>query len=184
MTISSARLRRNRTRSRRALLPLGLLALLTLAAATALAPAPASVGRPAPSFSLQDLDGRNVSLSSLRGKVVVLDFWATWCRPCVSALKVFEQMASSSRNGSVEFLAVNVGESDSKVRQFMSSRGWDFKVLLDQQRTTSSAFGVGGIPHVLVIDRSGTVAASHVGFRSEVEYRDWLNRSIDEAKRR
>lgn len=138
----------------------------------------------APQFSLQDVRGRTVRLSDFRGKVVLVEFWATWCGPCVRGLPVLADIAR--REGSdVVFLAVNTDDSESKerVRDFLRERKLDITALL-RGREVSRSFGVGPIPHTVVIAKDGTIVATHVGFHNENAVRDRLAKDIAIARSR
>jgi thiol-disulfide isomerase/thioredoxin len=138
----------------------------------------------APQFALEDVRGRTVRLSDFRGKVVIVEFWATWCGPCVRGLPVLADVAR--RAGSdVVFLAVNTDDSESKerVRDFLRERKLDITALL-RGRDVSKSFGVGPIPHTVVIARDGTIVATHVGFHNENAVRDRLAKDIAIARSR
>jgi thiol-disulfide isomerase/thioredoxin len=131
-----------------------------------------------PQFSLEDVRGRTVRLSDFRGKVVLVEFWATWCGPCVRGLPVLADIAR--REGSdVVFLAINTDDSESKerVRDFLRERRLEITALL-RGREVSRLFGVGPIPHTVVIAKDGTIVATHVGFHNENAVRDRLAKDI------
>lgn len=128
-------------------------------------PAHPTADMPAPDFTLTTLDGsEEISLSSLKGKVVVLDFWATWCAPCVAGLPTVDEVTKRYADKGVVFYAVDVREKPERVSKFMKKKGWDFPVLLDSEGTAGKAFDVGGIPHSVVIDRDGIIRHVHIGF--------------------
>ena len=117
------------------------------------APAP---GKPAPDFTLPQLDGPPVRLSDLRGRVVVLNFWASWCIPCreeTPALKAFYQQYGDR----VAFYAINVAEPVGTVRAFLAEFGATYPVLLDRDKTVYRQYRVTGYPETFWIDEQGIV---------------------------
>ena len=123
----------------------------------------ASVGQPAPDVTLTLVGGDAVKLADLKGKVVVLDFWATWCGPCVQGLPKVAEVTSKLKDQGVEFVAVNLGESKAKVEAFLLKKELKIAVALADQ-ALGEKFGVSGIPHTVVIGKDGVVRAVHVGF--------------------
>ncbi|ADU51686.1 alkyl hydroperoxide reductase/ Thiol specific antioxidant/ Mal allergen [Thermaerobacter marianensis DSM 12885] len=120
-----------------------------------LASAP-SPGKPAPDFTLPQLDGPPVRLSDLRGRVVVLNFWASWCIPCreeTPALKAFYQQYGDR----VAFYAINVAEPVDTVRAFLAEFGATYPVLLDRDKTVYRQYRVTGYPETFWIDEQGIV---------------------------
>lgn len=134
------------------------------------APDHPTIGKAAPDFTLKTLvDSREVSLASLKGKVVVLDFWATWCAPCIAGLPTMDEVTGRFKDQGVEFFAVDLRESTERVRKFMDGKKWDFTVLMDEQGGVAREFGVGGIPHSVLIDREGVIRHVHIGFGGKEE---------------
>lgn len=127
------------------------------------------VGKGAPDFTLNDLDGKAVSLSSLKGKVVVLDFWATWCGPCVATLPTVSEVTSSFKDRGVVFYAVNLKENADQIRKFQTDKVLSFPVLLDSKGTVADLYLAKSIPESVVIDKSGNIQAVHVGFSSSLK---------------
>lgn len=120
-------------------------------------------GKPAPEFKLPMLEGDDFDLSKAKGKVVVLDFWATWCGPCVKSLPGLIEAMAEFPSGEVMFVAVNQGESKDQVTKFLSARGWEMPVAFDADQKVAKKFSVEGIPHTVVIDRDGKIAFTKTG---------------------
>ncbi len=119
-------------------------------------------GHPAPDFTLEDLDGNEVSLSSLRGKAVYLNFWATWCTPCVKEMPSLQEVYDKYGDR-VAIYAVNVGESRAVVSEFLEENGYTFTVLLDEDRVVAHRYQVRGIPTNIFIDSRGVVVERVTG---------------------
>lgn len=142
------------------------------------------VGWEAPGFDLYNLDGQAVSLESLRGRYVMLNFWATWCGPCRMEMPYMQEIHENpgwSEQGLV-IAAVNIGEPASQVEGFMESSGLDFMVLLDSSERTARAYNVFNIPTTFFIDRDGIIKYIKIGtFRSTAEIESTLQ-ALFEAK--
>lgn len=115
------------------------------------------VGKPAPEFTLPTLDGTNVSLSNLRGQVVVLDFWASWCPPCVQALPHLGQLYEEKLGSDVKIYAVNVQEDPSVIRNFVQAKNLKVPVLIDAQAKVAEQYNVESLPRTVVINKQGMV---------------------------
>lgn len=123
------------------------------AASAAVRPAlePWSNPSPAP-FSLDGLHGSRHSLNALKGKVVLLHFFATWCEPCVAEMASLQQLARRTRDRPLAILAINVAEVDLRVRAFFDRHPVDFPVVLDRDRAVARAWGVSALPSTVVLD--------------------------------
>lgn len=121
-----------------------------------------SVGNRAPGFELSNLSGGKVSLESLRGKPVFLNFWATWCPPCRSEMPDLQDMYLKY-DGQVHFLTVNSQESANTVRKFMQENKYTFPVVLDKSGAVGTKYRITGIPTTLILDAKGIVRKSHIG---------------------
>jgi peroxiredoxin len=135
-----------------------------------------TVGDDAPDFTLENLDGAEVSLADHRGSVVVLDFWATWCRPCQMGLPKLQEFADwGTREGlPVVVLAVNMGERQptrkakkARVAGYWKSKGFTMPTLMDYESTIARAFQVGSIPHTVVVDPKGKVVEVQIGYNPD-----------------
>jgi peroxiredoxin len=111
----------------------------------------------APGFTLDSLDGGTITLGDLEGQVVVLDFWAVWCRPCVEAMSHLQQLHERYADQGVVVLAINVEEDRHEVAEFVADHGYTLTVLFDSNGRIADAYGVVGIPHTVVVDREGEV---------------------------
>jgi thiol-disulfide isomerase/thioredoxin len=136
------------------------------------------VGQPAPQFELPLYSGGNVSLADLRGKVVVLDFWATWCRPCVESMPRVEAIAAKHADRGVVLYAINVDDPPETIAKFLESHPVRAPIALGSQ-DVSRDYEVRYIPQVVVIDRKGVVRALRTP--SPMELERWLNGAIESA---
>ena len=120
------------------------------------------VGKPAPQLALTSLDGQRFDISQLRGKPVIVNFWATWCVPCYQEHPVLVENARTI-GGDVQFLGVVFNDSEDKINAFLRERGSAYPTLLDQQGKTAIEYGVGGVPETFFINRRGVIVAKFVG---------------------
>ena len=135
----------------RAILPAWFLfASLTFASGP---PAPGETARP---FTLPDIDGRQVSLSSFKGRLVLLHFWATWCPTCREEMTILEE-AARAHTDSLVILGVNLGEKRATVASYVEKTGITFPILLDTRGKVASAYGVLSLPITLAIGPDGKV---------------------------
>jgi len=125
------------------------------------------IGKPAPDFELATLEGDTFKLAESLGKeVVVLDFWATWCGPCIKALPEVMAAVNEFEGQGVRLIAVNQNEAASTARKFLAAKGWDMEVVLDDddERPVRELFGVTGIPTTFIIGKDGKVSMMHSGY--------------------
>lgn len=136
---------------------------------------------PAADFSLTSLEGKKFKLSEQKGKVVVLDFWATWCGPCVAELpQLVKLQAKYSNNPSVVFQALDADETPQVVKEFMKKNGYSFNVLTAVATSVAKDYGVTAIPTMFIIDKQGRIQFKHIGFDSKENIVESLSKEIDE----
>lgn len=121
------------------------------------------IGRPAPEFELPDLSGQAVSLTQYQGKIVLLDFWATWCGPCRLSMPVLEDLQKEYSSDLV-LLAVNLQEPLDDVRQYVTEQHIGSRVLLDEDGKVGMIYGSESIPMQVLIDQKGIVRDVQLGF--------------------
>jgi len=129
------------------------------------------VGAIAPGFTLLDLSGAEVQLSDYRGKVLLLNFWATWCPPCQQEIPMFIKVYEEMKDQDFVVLAVSIGEGKEKVSGFVSEKGMTFPVLLDSSKGVARRYLVRAIPTSVVIGRDGVVQRIVVGMMRESQLR-------------
>ncbi len=132
---------------------------------------------PAPTFNLRSLDGQTFSNSSLSGNVVLLQFWATWCPYCKRDQAAVDAIQSEYAGRGVVVVAVDVGEDESIVRQYLQKNPRACSVALDESNAVARRFGMDGVPHYVVIDRNGNVAAVRSGAVGQQGLRNMLSRA-------
>jgi peroxiredoxin len=116
-----------------------------------------AVGMQVEDFQLTDLDGKTQSLSQYRGKIVLVNFWATWCKPCTTEMPAMQKIYDKLRDKGFMVLAVNELEDDAKVREHIKQYGHTFPVLMDRDNKVANQFGVFGLPVTVFIDQEGRV---------------------------
>ncbi|MEE9324494.1 MAG: TlpA disulfide reductase family protein [Dehalococcoidia bacterium] len=138
-----------------------------------LSPAP-KVGFPAPLFTLSDLEGNEVSLADLRGKAVVINFWATWCPPCRAEIPDLEAVYQKYNSQGVEFLGVDLLENREPVARYVARTGMSYTVLLDGEALVSRAYSLTALPTTYFLDRDGIIRDKRIGKMGEKEIEERL----------
>jgi peroxiredoxin len=126
------------------------------------------VGKPAIDFTLADLAGKKITLSDYKGKVVLLNFWATWCPYCVEEMPSLQLLYDRYKGKKFELLAVSVGEELSDVKKFAEKGGYQFKILLDKDKNVGRQYRAFSLPLTYIIDKKGIVVDKIIGSR------DWM----------
>jgi peroxiredoxin len=137
---------------------------------------PVPAGKLAADFKLRDLNGKSISLVALRGKIVFLNVWATWCAPCREEMPSIESLYNQFKsNKDFVVLAVSQDTDGHAVQPFVTQNHLEFTVLLDPKNEVGERYDVSGIPETFIIGRDGRIVAHHVG-----PY-DWSNADIRDA---
>jgi peroxiredoxin len=138
-------------------------------------PAPAPVvGAPAPDFTLEDTQGNAVTLSALKGEVVLVNFWATWCGPCRLEMPDIQRKYDAIKDQGFTVLAVNLDESLEAASGFAAELGLTFPVLLDPGGEVNDLYRVRGWPTTYIINRDGLIERQHVGIMSAGQLDEYL----------
>ena len=120
-----------------------------------------NVGERAPGFTLKDLEGKSVSLSDYRGKVVIIDFWASWCAPCRSSMPGLKELHKAYQDQGVVMIGVSLDRTEAAAANYLKDNGYDDVIGLwesvSASQTVAHLYGVSGIPHTLVLDRYGVI---------------------------
>jgi len=128
--------------------------------------------KPAPGWDLKDIDGQTVHSSDFAGKVVVLDFWATWCPPCRAEIPGFIELQRKYQAQGLAVIGVSVDQASAgTVKEFAEKLMINYPVVLGDTKTVDAYGGIAGLPTTFVIDRNGRMVKQHLGFteRSEIE---------------
>ncbi len=143
--------------------------ILVALLSTCLLAAESEPAKVAPDFTLTDVStGKPVSLSDFKGKVVVIDFWATWCIPCRKALKFYEKLCREKRNEGLVIIAISIDHREKKLKNYISKHPISFYVLHDPDKTVMKKFKVFKIPTTYIIDRDGTIQSKYIGIIEKV----------------
>jgi peroxiredoxin/outer membrane lipoprotein-sorting protein len=142
-----------------------------------LAPKTDWVGQMAPDFTLKDINGRTVSLQSLRGKVVFLNFWATWCGPCVVEMPHLEKLQREYKQKDVVILGIDDEDAETQ-RELLQEKRYSFNSLVDEGKATGRLYHITAIPQSFFIGRDGKILAYYRGSRKEAELRAGLEAAL------
>ncbi len=146
---------------------------LVVAAGHSETPASSMAGLPrtAPAWKLKDLEGKTVQLADFKGKVVILDFWATWCPPCRAEIPGFVALAKKYGAQGLAVVGVALDQGgEGLVKRFVKEQGVNYPVVLGDDEVVKAFGGIEAIPTTFVLDRSGRIVSHHVGFTDRKEF--------------
>jgi thiol-disulfide isomerase/thioredoxin len=140
-------------------------------------------GAAAPTFQLDSMAGKKVNLNDFRGKVVLLNFWASWCGPCRKEMPILEQLHKQYQAKGVTLVGVNVEPSSDDAVKWLKGTPVSFPILFDRDSSVSKLYQVQGMPNTVILDRKGKVRFIHRGYKpgEENEYLDQIRALVREA---
>lgn len=147
-----------------------LLSLALFSCDTKAPPASTEVGQKAPDFKLKDLEGKSVSLASFQNKVVLIEFWASWCPPCLTSIPELEELDRSYRDKNFVLLAVSLDEGRNvqrKLTDFVAEHGITYRVLISDD-LTSRLYGITSIPVMYLLDKQHVITKRYTGYSPEM----------------
>jgi thiol-disulfide isomerase/thioredoxin len=140
---------------------------------------PASIGKLAPDFTLKELkSGKNISLKDYRGKIVILDFWASWCSPCGESLPELAKI--DSENHTLKVLAVNVDDQKESAIKFLNKFGLNLSVPYDEDGNVVKSYEIPAMPTAIIIDQKGVIRYLHIGYNKN--HLENIQKEIEEIR--
>jgi thiol-disulfide isomerase/thioredoxin len=141
-----------------------------------------SVQGPAPGFTLTTMDGKPVSLADLKGQVVMINFWATWCGPCRKEMPLLDALYKRYSKLGFTLVGVNVEEDPSGAGAYLAETPVSFPILYDSKNEVSELYDVDAMPSTVMVDREGNMRFLHKGYKpgDENEYQNWIRTLIRE----
>jgi cytochrome c biogenesis protein CcmG, thiol:disulfide interchange protein DsbE len=161
-----------------AIVPLLLLGVLGLA--IAVRGTPTTIGSVAPDFTLVDLEGAEVRLSDLRGRPVIVNFWASWCGPCVEEFPLLRTAADEHADDGLVVLGIVYQDRSESARAFMANHGGTWQALMDPGETVARAYNIFAPPETYFVGRDGRIAARHIGQFTAASLEDAVAAIMDE----
>jgi thiol-disulfide isomerase/thioredoxin len=137
------------------------------------------VAKPAPEFTLKDISGREITLASLRGKPVLLDFWATWCEPCRESMPHIQALHDQFKEKGLMVLGIDINESAEEARKYFVDQKYSFASLLGSGSDVTKNYGAESIPRVVLIDKDGVVRYVHTGWGSGMDITPEVKKVIE-----
>lgn len=137
---------------------------------------------PAPNFTLKDASGNNMRLSELRGNVILINFWASWCGPCRQEMPLLDELYTQYKPLGFTILGVNVEEDSSQARDMLKKIPVTFPVLFDNENKVSKLYNVVAMPSTVIVDRDGNMRYVHLGYQPgyEQSYQDQVRELVRE----
>lgn len=127
-------------------------------------------------FKLKDLNGKEVSLSDFKGKKILLNFWASWCRPCISEMPDIEKLYNETKDSDLVILAVNLGEDKDTVKSFIDTNKYNFTALLDLEESTGRKYNIAAIPTSFFIDKEGNIVSTVKGAMTFEQMKSYISK--------
>jgi peroxiredoxin len=128
-----------------------------------MAPPPLEKPKPAPAFTLSSIKGKSVTLASFAGKPAMINFWATWCAPCIKELPELERIYGMYKDRGLSVILVNQQETAEVVRKYIEDHGYTMTALLDEKGQTAEKYQVFGLPTTFFVDKKGMIRKTHMG---------------------
>ena len=147
------------------------------------APASPLLGRAAPDFTLAQLDGPPLTLSKLRGQVVVINFWASWCAECHTEQPILNATWQQFRDSGVVVVGVNFQDTSVEAREYVRAAGVSYPVVEDTDSRTALAFGLRGVPETFIVDRSGRIVDRVIGPVNAAKLTSQINSALSAGAR-
>ncbi|RLA06977.1 MAG: TlpA family protein disulfide reductase [Gammaproteobacteria bacterium] len=132
-------------------------------------------------FELQSMDGKTYSMDDFKGKIIVANFWATWCPPCRAEMPAFNRAYAKLKERDIVFIAFNIGEKKEVIEKFLKTTKIDFPIMLDMSSSTFRAWGGQGLPTTFFIDKDGKIVKKITGQR-EWDSPQWLKKIVSVGK--
>lgn len=136
-----------------------------------------TINTEAPDITVTAMDGTRLKLSDLRGKTVFVNFWATWCGPCMQEMPVMEKVYPEYKD-KVEFFTVSIDDARADYEKYVKEQGFAFPMYWGDKNAIISAYGLQGIPASYIIDKYGTITQSHIGGMQEKDMRAFLDKAL------
>lgn len=157
-------------------------AIRQFAATVILAAMASSAHAATPAFTLPARDGGNLSLGDLKGQVVMINFWATWCGPCRQEMPLLEQLQTKYEPLGFTIVGINVEPDSAAAQEWLAKVPVSFPILFDRKNEVAESFGVEGMPSSVFVDRAGKVRYVHRGYRpgDEAKYADMVRSLVKE----
>ncbi|MBI3333218.1 MAG: TlpA family protein disulfide reductase [Candidatus Omnitrophica bacterium] len=151
-----------------------------IAQAAGAAPPSNADRKPAPDFQLAGLNGKPLSLSALKGKVVLLDFWATWCPPCRAEIPHFKELYAAYKGKGLEMVGLAVSDKAETVKEFVRSNGVPYPIAVSSAQAEQAYGGIRGIPTTFLIDKQGRIAEKYVGYQEKQVFESRIQALLEE----
>ena len=133
-------------------------------------------------FRLASLDGAPLGPPDFNGKVVVIDFWATWCGPCRLQAQILDELHREYDPGEVQFLAIDLGEDEATVRDYVAKAPFPYPVLLDPTEELSMRYEIFGLPTVMIVDPKGRITFKRTGVTDERQLKDEIEKALSRGE--